>query len=99
MAKAASRVAPSALSLPDTEITDDIDIADDDVDEFRCEEWDAAAELEHVLYENAYRSCDAVRVLRDSWCSGGQRMNRAAAVEIDYAGAARRFCAVTAKLQ
>jgi hypothetical protein len=99
MANAANPIAPSALSLLYTEITDELDLGDDDVAELRCEEWDAAAELERVLYEHAYRSCDAVRVLRDSWCSGGDRASRAAAVEIDYAGAARRFCAVTAKLQ
>jgi hypothetical protein len=99
MANAAKPLMPSAHSLP-TDV-DDLDIATgNDVAALRCEEWDAHAELERVLYEHAYRSCNAVEVLRESWCSRGDaRFNRAAAVEIDYATTARRFCVVTAQLQ
>jgi hypothetical protein len=99
MANAAKPLMPSAHSLPTD--ADDLDIATaNDVAALRCEEWEVRAELERVLYEHAYRSCNAVEALRESWCSRGDaRFNRAAAVEIDYAGAARRFCAVAAQLQ
>jgi hypothetical protein len=99
MTNAARPVMSSAHCLPTDE--DDLDVATaSDVAELRCEEWDAYAELERVMYEHAYRSCDAIETLRESWCSRGQaRLSRAAAVEIDYAAAARHFGAASARLQ
>jgi hypothetical protein len=99
MANAANPMTPSASSLLETDAAESLDIADADVAALRCEEWEAKAELERVLYEHAYRSCDAVGLLRDSWCSRGDARFSRPAVEIDYAGAARRFCTVTAQLQ
>jgi hypothetical protein len=85
--------------LETVEPDDNADGADDDVAALRCEEWNAKAELERVLYEHAYRSCEAVELLRASWCSKRDFRLSRAAVDIEYASSARRFCAVTAELQ
>ena len=52
MANAANPMKPSALYLPATDATDELDIANADVAALRCEEWEAKAELERVLYEH-----------------------------------------------
>ena len=110
MANATHQTLPSADFLPPRDagrtfqhpetVADDMaNTPDVDVAALRCEEWEAKAELEHALYERAYTSCDAVQVLGASWCSNADPPFNRAVVQVDYADAARRFCAVTLSMQ
>jgi hypothetical protein len=87
MASGANRMTASAdflsASRADLNWVAAAEAADDETAALGCEARDAQADMERVLYEHAYRSCEAVELLRASWCSEPDFRSSRAAVEMN----------------